>query len=150
MIPTKVTSPQAGFAPAVKPDHANRQKWPCHTLALVILWASASSIAYGQGHEEPPDPCLGTCKVRPVSGSQDAPTYTVLYTFSGGTDGGYPQYGRLVADQAGNLYGTATLKRPPRRSGSAAPRWPGTCGASTKSCRYTRNRKRLPRRCARA
>ena len=33
-------------------------------------------------------------------------TYTVLYTFSGGADGGYPQYTRLVMDAAGNLYGT--------------------------------------------
>src|SRR5580692_11446393 len=38
-----------------------------------------------------------------------AQTYTVLYTFSGGTDGGYPQWGRLIADAAGSLYGTATF-----------------------------------------
>jgi uncharacterized repeat protein (TIGR03803 family) len=31
--------------------------------------------------------------------------YTVLYTFTGGSDGGAPE-GRLVRDQAGNLYGT--------------------------------------------
>jgi uncharacterized repeat protein (TIGR03803 family) len=35
-----------------------------------------------------------------------AQTYTVLYTFTGGADGGYPQYTRLVMDAAGNLYGT--------------------------------------------
>jgi uncharacterized repeat protein (TIGR03803 family) len=34
-------------------------------------------------------------------------TYTVLYNFTGGTDGGNPHAG-LVADSAGNLYGTAT------------------------------------------
>jgi uncharacterized repeat protein (TIGR03803 family) len=37
-----------------------------------------------------------------------AQTFTVLYTFTGGADGGFPQYGRLIADPAGNLYGTAT------------------------------------------
>jgi uncharacterized repeat protein (TIGR03803 family) len=30
----------------------------------------------------------------------------VLYSFTGGGDGGYPYYGRLVLDKAGNLYGT--------------------------------------------
>jgi uncharacterized repeat protein (TIGR03803 family) len=30
---------------------------------------------------------------------------TVLYSFTGGTDGGYP-YGALIRDSAGNLYGT--------------------------------------------
>ena len=35
----------------------------------------------------------------------NAQTYTVLYSFTGGTDGGYP-YGGLIRDSAGNLYGT--------------------------------------------
>ena len=34
-----------------------------------------------------------------------AQTYTVLYTFTGGTDGGQP-YSGLIRDHAGNLYGT--------------------------------------------
>jgi len=34
-----------------------------------------------------------------------AQTYTVLYTFTGGADGGYP-YAGVIFDQAGNLYGT--------------------------------------------
>src|SRR5271166_1623673 len=33
-------------------------------------------------------------------------TETVLYRFTGGSDGGEPSYGDLVFDQAGNLYGT--------------------------------------------
>ena len=35
--------------------------------------------------------------------------YTVLYTFTGGADGGNPYLGSLVFDQAGSLYGTAAL-----------------------------------------
>jgi len=37
--------------------------------------------------------------------ASQAQTFTVLYTFLGGTDGGYPS-GALVRDPAGNLYGT--------------------------------------------
>src|SRR5260370_20748036 len=38
-----------------------------------------------------------------------AQTYTVLYTFSGGSDGGYPQAVGLIVDAAGNFYGTAVI-----------------------------------------
>lgn len=31
---------------------------------------------------------------------------TVLYSFTGGADGGGPQFGNLIFDQAGNIYGT--------------------------------------------
>jgi uncharacterized repeat protein (TIGR03803 family) len=33
---------------------------------------------------------------------------TVLYSFTGGADGRYPQYGYLLRDAAGNLYGTTS------------------------------------------
>jgi uncharacterized repeat protein (TIGR03803 family) len=33
-------------------------------------------------------------------------TYKVLYNFTGGSDGGWPYFGSLVQDKAGNLYGT--------------------------------------------
>ncbi len=33
---------------------------------------------------------------------------TVLYSFTGGNDGGYPTYGDLAFDQAGNIYGTTS------------------------------------------
>ncbi len=46
---------------------------------------------------------LGTV-ANPAQSSQ-AQTFTVLYNFTGGTDGGYP-YAGLVRDAAGNLYGT--------------------------------------------
>lgn len=31
---------------------------------------------------------------------------TILYSFTGGADGGYPEFGDLAFDQAGNIYGT--------------------------------------------
>ncbi len=34
---------------------------------------------------------------------------TILYNFTGGADGGYPGYGKLAFDQAGNIYGTTNL-----------------------------------------
>ena len=37
-----------------------------------------------------------------------AQTYTVLYLFTGGADGGQPD-GRLFVDSAGNIYGTASI-----------------------------------------
>lgn len=33
---------------------------------------------------------------------------TVLHTFTGGTDGGYPEGGHLIMDKSGNLYGTTS------------------------------------------
>jgi uncharacterized repeat protein (TIGR03803 family) len=41
----------------------------------------------------------------PCAEAQAALTYTLVYSFQGGTDGGSPQ-ADLVADAAGNLYGT--------------------------------------------
>jgi uncharacterized repeat protein (TIGR03803 family) len=42
-----------------------------------------------------------------VCGSVSCPwTKTVLYSFTGGNDGGPPGYGNLIFDQQGNLYGT--------------------------------------------
>jgi uncharacterized repeat protein (TIGR03803 family) len=38
--------------------------------------------------------------------SAQAQTYKVLYNFTGGSDGGGPDYGSLVQDKAGKLYGT--------------------------------------------
>jgi uncharacterized repeat protein (TIGR03803 family) len=40
--------------------------------------------------------------------SAQAQTYTDLYNFTGGSDGGYPTTGSLTADGQGNFYGVAT------------------------------------------
>lgn len=42
-----------------------------------------------------------------VTQSAQAQTFTVLHTFSGGSDGAHPEVG-LTMDRAGNLYGTTT------------------------------------------
>jgi uncharacterized repeat protein (TIGR03803 family) len=69
-------------------------------VAIGVLSASAPWIAYGQTHEGTSDPSV-------AAQSQEAPIYTVLYTFTGGTDG-YPDgQAPLILDRAGNLYGTA-------------------------------------------
>src|ERR1035438_880625 len=50
-------------------------------------------------------------------------TYTVLYSFTGGADGDYPQ-GRVVLDQLGNLYGTTS----PKGNGGGPCNTIGGCG----------------------
>lgn len=57
---------------------------------------------------------LALAVLGPLHGANATPQYTLLYTFTGGTDGLGP-FGGLIGDKAGNLYG-ATL------SGGAGPR----------------------------
>ncbi|MGC9946549.1 MAG: hypothetical protein ABSF64_09300 [Bryobacteraceae bacterium] len=45
---------------------------------------------------------------------------TVLYTFTGGIDGGYP-YAGVIRDAAGNLYGTTLVGRRHAPPGALAP-----------------------------
>jgi uncharacterized repeat protein (TIGR03803 family) len=117
MFQTKITPTLAlaGFVPAGKAASANQEarfgyKTMIAALGVclgVALAASVAGVAYGQVKEEPPDPCLSDCKLRPaVSGPQDALAYTyrVLYSFTGAADGNGPT--GLIHDAAGNLYGT--------------------------------------------
>jgi uncharacterized repeat protein (TIGR03803 family) len=46
-----------------------------------------------------------TARPNRIGSAPQAPTYTVLYTFTGGADGWHPNSG-LVGDAAGNFYGT--------------------------------------------
>jgi uncharacterized repeat protein (TIGR03803 family) len=68
-----------------------------HVLASILsrsiqFCALALSLALG----------LTICAAKPVS----AQTYTILYNFTGGVDGGVPN-GNLIMDAHGNLYGSA-------------------------------------------
>ena len=51
-------------------------------------------------------------------------TETVLHSFQGGSDGELPQYGDLVFDQQGNIYGTAPY------GGSPTPNCSSGCGVA--------------------
>ncbi len=60
---------------------------------------------YGTATSSPATVGLGNGVVYKVDPSRN---YTVLYTFTGGTDGGYPNAG-VIRDSSGNLYGTTEL-----------------------------------------
>jgi len=64
-------------------------------VALAHLCVSAPWTAFGQTQE-------GTVQ------SQATPVFSVLYAFTGGTDGGYSEApaAPLILDRQGNLYGT--------------------------------------------
>lgn len=56
---------------------------------------------------DPPTGCGVVFELSPPSGGTGPWTETVLYTFTGSSDGAYPQTG-LIFDPNGNLYGTAS------------------------------------------
>ncbi len=92
MIRTNVTRTLAlaGFLPAGK--LSNLISRICLRVATLAL-ASAGMLA----------PAL-----LPAPSAQ-AQTFKLLYTFTGGADGAYPQYGGLIADSSGNLYGVTAF-----------------------------------------
>jgi uncharacterized repeat protein (TIGR03803 family) len=76
---------------------------------FAALVADAAGTLYGTTYGggatascDPPNGCGTVFKLAPSG------ILTVLYSFTGSSDGAYP-FGALVADAAGNLYGTTTL-----------------------------------------
>jgi uncharacterized repeat protein (TIGR03803 family) len=76
---------------------------------FAALVADAAGNLYGTTYGggatascDPPNGCGTVFKLAPSG------ILTVLYSFTGSSDGAYP-FGALVADAAGNLYGTTTL-----------------------------------------
>lgn len=69
------------------------------------LVPDSSGNLYGTTYSGGNGPCPGGCGV--VFKLDPTGSETVLYTFSGGTDGAYP-YGGIVRDARGNLYSTTT------------------------------------------
>jgi uncharacterized repeat protein (TIGR03803 family) len=65
----------------------------------------------------------------------DGGTETILYNFSGGSDGSQP-YGGLIFDSAGNLYGT-TYQGGTSNAGAVYQLTPGQSGTWTENVLYS-------------
>ena len=72
----------------------------------------AAGNLYGVTSEGGPGPCTSRNQVVVGCGIafklDPLGNETILYTFTGGSDGAFPLYGHLVMDTTGNLYGTAS------------------------------------------
>jgi uncharacterized repeat protein (TIGR03803 family) len=65
-------------------------KYGIASFSLIAVLAISAQLSAQEQEEKAPKP----------------PTYSVLYTFTGGSDGGIPLGGDLILDPEGNLYGT--------------------------------------------
>jgi uncharacterized repeat protein (TIGR03803 family) len=71
------------------------------------LVRDAAGNLYGMTYDGGLSPCgYSGCGV--VYKLDSSANFSVLYSFTGGADGGWPQNGGLIRDSAGNLYGVTT------------------------------------------
>jgi uncharacterized repeat protein (TIGR03803 family) len=77
---------------------------------IARLWLDSAGNLYGTTSQG------GTANAGVVYKLDPAGNETVLYSFSGGADGGYPTAG-VILDSAGNLYGTAEFGGGPANAG---------------------------------
>lgn len=63
------------------------------------------TTAFGNGSQKCKDGCGTVFELSPPSGGGSVWIESVLHRFSGGSDGATPE-GKLISDEAGNLYGT--------------------------------------------
>jgi len=63
------------------------------------------TTAFGNGSRKCKDGCGTVFELSPPSGGGSLWTESILHRFSGGSDGATPE-GKLISDEAGNLYGT--------------------------------------------
>jgi uncharacterized repeat protein (TIGR03803 family) len=87
-----------------------------------MLWLVCALIATGMAtaqEKAPIEPCCSASRTQPTAQAQ---TYaeSVLYSFTGSTDGGYPNAG-LARDAQGNLYGTTFFGGEPTCNSGGTP-----------------------------
>jgi uncharacterized repeat protein (TIGR03803 family) len=71
------------------------------------LISDSSGALYGTTYNSPTGFAGTVYKLTPPVGGAGLWTFSTLYTFTGGADGGYP-YDSLILDSSGALYGTTT------------------------------------------
>jgi hypothetical protein len=71
------------------------------------LISDTSGALYGATYNSPTGFAGTVYKLTPPVGGAGLWTFSTLYTFTGGADGGYP-YASLILDSSGALYGTTT------------------------------------------
>lgn len=81
--------------------------WPASSLIFDAAGNLYGTAEYGSATDCGIGPCGGGVVYQLTPNAGGYWTENVLYTFSGGSDGGYPVAG-LAFDTAGNLYGTTT------------------------------------------
>jgi uncharacterized repeat protein (TIGR03803 family) len=80
---------------------------PDGNFALAGLIRDAEGNFYGTTYAAGNTGCLGNEGCGTLFKLDPAGKETILYRFTGGKDGAYPEWGSLARDRVGNLYGTA-------------------------------------------